>query len=142
VIKWARMSDLKDGQLIKSFFLEKGFLLVLYDHEMPPIVLAPLPLLFLTVLERRSDDLCEELRIKLYMEKTKIGLGKAANTHYLALLCEHLNQPIHLECRQPAVELVALSVNQYSYWFGDLTPLSAEAINRFNEKFRKGLLDK
>ena len=142
MIKWARMSDMKDAKAIKTFFVEKGMFLTLYDHQLPPVVLMPLPLLYIALLERGSSELLEELRVQLFDKKVQISLGNSASTHYLGLLCHHLDTPIRVECNQPRLQLAALSVKQYAYWFDDQTPLRAETIECFNEKFRRGELDK
>ena len=142
MIKWARMSDLKDAKAIKNFFIEKGVFLTLYDRELPPIVLLPLPLLYIVMLERGQSELLDELRTQLFNNKVQISLGNAASTHYLGLLCHYMDAPIRVECNQPRLQLAALSIKQYTYWFADQTPLRAETIEYFNEKFRRGELDK
>lgn len=142
MIKWARMSDLKDAKAIKTFFCEKGMFLTLYDRELPPVVLMPLPLLYIVILERGAGELLEELRGQLFNKKVQISLGDAASTHYLGLLCHYLDTPIRVECHRPRLQLAALSVKQYEYWFADQTPLRAKTIEHFNEKFHRGELDK
>ena len=125
------MSYLAKPDLIKAFFEELGFRLVLTSPHVPPVILLHAGAFYMHFLDY-TDEAERELIQKL-CSAPGLCSSKFKEPCYLSLLCNHLQLPITVTFYRTKTTAIALSLKEYNRRAKDNIKISEDELRIISE---------
>ena len=127
----APMSYLAKPALIKDFFEELGFRLILTSPHVPPVILLHAGAFYMHF--TNYDDEAERQLILKLCSSPKLCSSKFKEPCYLSLLCNQLQLPITLSFYRTKTTAIALSLEEYNRRAKDNLKISEEEMRKVAE---------
>lgn len=127
----APMAYLAKPDLIKEFFEELGFRLILTSPHVPPVILLHAGAFYMHFTDY-EDEAERELILKL-CSAPGLCSSKFKEPCYLSLLCNHLQLPITVTFYRTKTTAIALSLEEYNRRAKDNLKITEEEIRKVAE---------